>query len=171
MRSLQSCIVWVVAGLHVLRAIASEFCEPGYPCVAQRGTTSFNNSEIMLTAVGCTRTVDVRFVPFEGNASIAVAMCEFDANGVCVFRPGVVLDNFQRQCCQTPFQSREARCSARGQEHAPLSIFQCIQLSYTHHQHGHITAHLTFFAPHQADLSNGGQAQVRAPSSLHPASP
>ena len=87
-------------------------------------------------------------------------MCEFDSTGTCVHRPGVLLDEFHRHCCQQPFQSRDAACSAPGQEHAPLSIFQCIQLSYSHHPGGHTTAHLTFLAPFQADLANRGQAQA-----------
>mmetsp|Transcript_5607 Transcript_5607/g.13101 ORF Transcript_5607/g.13101 Transcript_5607/m.13101 type:complete len:333 (+) Transcript_5607:158-1156(+) len=144
----------------LILSTAETACERGVPCIIGKGSDTFDNSEVIPTAVGCTRTVDVRFRPFEGNASVEIEMCEFDSQGQCVYRPGVVLNDFQRECCQKPFQSREAACLGAGQEHAPLSIFQCIQVRRTEHGGGEATAHVTFVAPFQGDLSNGGQAQA-----------
>ena len=165
---------WIVAGIGLLvlsswpvRATASgaannssPICAGGVPCVVEKGSVSFDNSEYVTTAAGCSQTVKVKFgSALDRTSSPTVHMCERTAGGTCVQKSGVILSPFQRDCCSTPFVKRDRRCIAPSMADDPNGVFQCIQLSYTM-EAGYSTAHVTVFSPYGADLVNNGQIEA-----------
>jgi len=161
--SLRSAVVlWI--GLLLLGAAtcaqSQPLCGGGVPCVVDKGKSSFDNAEYVSTAVGCSQTVNVKFgSALNATSSPTISMCERDAEGVCRYKSGVILNQFQRDCCTKAFVQRSRSCIAPTMADDPNSIFQCIQLSYTI-EPGHTTAHVTFFGSYGSDLVNGGQVEV-----------
>ena len=135
-------------------------CSGGVPCVVDKGGGSFDNSEYISTAVGCSKTVNVKFgSALDATSSPTISMCERDAEGVCKYKSGVILNQFQRECCAKAFVQRSRSCIAPTMADDPNGVFQCIQLSYTI-EPGHTTAHVTFFGAYGTDLINGGQVEA-----------
>ena len=128
--------------------------------MVDKGKSSFDNAEYVSTAVGCSQTVNVKFGSgLDATSSPTISMCERDAEGVCRYKSGVILNQFQRDCCTLAFVKRSRSCIAPTMADDPNSIFQCIQLSYTI-EPGHTTAHVTFFGSYGSDLVNGGQVEA-----------
>jgi len=125
-----------------------------------RGGESFDNSEYIRMAVGCSATAHVKFGSgLDSTTSPTVSMCERDAEGNCKYKSGVILNQFQRDCCAIAFVKRSRSCIAPTMADDPNGIFQCIELTYSV-EPGYITAHVTFFGAYGTDLINNGQVEA-----------
>jgi hypothetical protein len=139
------------------RAIAP--CSNGTPCPVEIGTSTFDNSEYVPTAVGCRSTVSVKFAPFSGSQPPIVRMCERKPSGSCIIRPGITLNDFQQNCCGAPFLGRPQNCTNPAQADSPASVFQCVQI-ITQSRGSATTVNVTLFAPFQSDLATDGQIEI-----------
>ena len=146
-------------GLLIIRSaptLSQPICPGGVPCVVGKGDASFDNSEYIRTAVGCSKTVHVKFGSGQDSTSTpTVAMCERDANDNCNYKSGVILNPSKRDCCAKAFVQRSRTCIAPTMADDPNGVFQCIQMSYTV-EAGYTTAHVTFFGAYGTDLVNNG---------------
>jgi hypothetical protein len=142
------------------KILAQTICPGGAPCIVDKGGASFDNSKYITTAVGCTATAEVKFgSALDSTTSPTVSMCERDAEGKCKYKSGVILNQFQRDCCALAFVQRSRSCIAPTMADDPNGVFQCIELSYAV-EPGYITAHVTFFGAYGTDLINDGQVEA-----------
>jgi hypothetical protein len=152
-----------IVSLSVLNSsltYSSSVCPDGVACPIEIGSSSFDNSKYVSTAVGCQSTVSIKFASSNNAAPPPiVAMCERKPSGTCIQRPGVVLSDFQRNCCRLPYLVRPQNCTHPAQQDSPASIFQCAQL-LSQTQSAATLVNVTLLAPYQSDLINDGQIEI-----------
>ena len=153
-------------------ASSSSPCSNGAACPVEIGTSTFDNSNFVITATGCQTTVSAKFASGSGSLPPVVKMCERNPSGTCIIRPGVVLSSFQQNCCSAPYLQRPPNCTNPAQIDSPASVFQCVQM--VSRTHGAATqVNITLFPPYQSDLVNAGQIEVCliASDAAQPSSP
>lgn len=101
----------LVLAVLISGASSQASCDGKRPCaVNEEGVDSYDNSQVYRTAVGCIKSFTVNFrAGVVANASApapSVSICERQPSGACMAKPGVILTDFQRHCCQVPFRRR-----------------------------------------------------------------
>mmetsp|Transcript_45673 Transcript_45673/g.108252 ORF Transcript_45673/g.108252 Transcript_45673/m.108252 type:complete len:335 (-) Transcript_45673:60-1064(-) len=143
----------LVAAVYVAQAATCD--SAGSPCVIDVGTSSYNNSETFLTAVGCVKEIHVVFGSLLDDVTSPHVEL-FTTSGTK--RNSIVLDAEQEACCENAPLDRASTCIIdRSEEKIPFTLFRCINLDITDQWPGYTRAKVTFIAPYNSDMTDDGK--------------